>query len=48
MKCIILLRVDPFLGNDRKQPGSRGNSPRAIIEILLETGFHTVARAEGL
>jgi hypothetical protein len=38
-------RIDPFLGNDRKQRGSRGNSTRATIELLLEKGFSTIVRA---
>jgi hypothetical protein len=43
-----LQRVELFLGNDRKQSGSRGNSPRATIEVTLETVFSTVVRAERL
>jgi hypothetical protein len=47
--CVIVLqRVEPLLGNGRKQTGSPGNSTRATIKVLLETGFSTVVRAEGL
>jgi hypothetical protein len=45
---IVLQRVEPFLGNDRKPTGSRGNSERATVEVLLKTVFYTVVRAEEL
>jgi hypothetical protein len=37
-----------FIGSDRKQTGTSGNSLRATLQVLLETGFSTVVRAEGL
>jgi hypothetical protein len=39
---------EPFLGNDRTQTSSRGNSQHATVEVLLEMMFSTVVRAEGL
>jgi hypothetical protein len=44
----IITGVEWFLGNDRKQTSSRGNSPRSAVELLLETVFSTVVRAEKL
>jgi hypothetical protein len=44
----ILWCVEPFLGNDRKQTGSSGNTPLATMEVLLETVFYTLVRAEEL
>jgi hypothetical protein len=35
------MKQHSVLGNDQKHTGSRGNSPRATIEVLLETGLST-------
>jgi hypothetical protein len=36
------------VSRQRSQTGSRGNNPRAIIEVLLETGVSAMVRAEEL
>jgi hypothetical protein len=36
----MMQRVEPFLGNDRRQTGQH-----ATVELLLETVFSTVVRA---
>jgi hypothetical protein len=44
----MLYRVDPFLGNGRKEAGSQGNNPCATTDVLLQTEFSTEFHAENL